>query len=85
MYSSQDIGIPGVEDPTTTLVLGYIKRAHVREDVLNENGTAVDPGKLRPIARLGGMSYSRLLEAFDISRVSWKDIREDYEAISRDS
>lgn len=64
-------------------MLGYIKRVHVREDVLTEDGTAVDPSKLRPIARLGGMSYTRLLEAFDISRVLWKDIREDYEKISQ--
>jgi len=83
LYSFQDIGIPGIESPTTTLVLGLIKKAHICEDVLNEDGTTIDPSKLRPIARLGGMSYSRLLEGFDISRPSWKDIREEYEEISR--
>ena len=66
-----------------TLVLGLIKRLHIREDVLSEDGMTVDPSKLRPIARLGGISYSRLLEGFDIPILSWKDIREDYEKISQ--
>jgi flavin reductase (DIM6/NTAB) family NADH-FMN oxidoreductase RutF len=83
LYSSQDIGIPGGKNPTATLVLGLIKKAHVREDVLTEGGSTVDPAKLRPVGRLGGKSYSRLLEAFDISGLSWTDIREDYEKISR--
>jgi flavin reductase (DIM6/NTAB) family NADH-FMN oxidoreductase RutF len=84
LYSFQDIGIPGVENPTATLVLGLIKRVHIREDVLSEDGTTVDPSKLRPIGRLGGVTYSRLLEGFDISLVSWEGIRKDYERISQD-
>lgn len=39
----------------------------------------MDPLKLRPIARLEGNSYVRLGEAFDLSRPSWKVLKEAIE------
>ncbi|KAF9012400.1 hypothetical protein BDQ17DRAFT_1271484, partial [Cyathus striatus] len=71
LYSFQDIG-PSEDKITTTVVFGLIKKVHIRESVLNEDGITVDPAKLRPIARLGGTTYSRVLEGFDLPRVSWK-------------
>ncbi|KAF8897036.1 hypothetical protein CPB84DRAFT_1681703 [Gymnopilus junonius] len=83
LYSSQDITPSGSQEPSTTVILGLIKKIHVRESVLNEDGLTVDPAKLRPIARLGGTSYGRLLEGFDLPRISWKSIRDFYKAMSR--
>ncbi|KAG7098654.1 hypothetical protein E1B28_000570 [Marasmius oreades] len=57
---------------TTTIVLGLIKQIHVRESVLSPDGLQVDPALLRPVARLGGTSYSRLTHGFGIPRISWK-------------
>ena len=40
----------------------------VREDAINEDKNLVDPVVLRPISRLGGISYGRLLDGVDIPR-----------------
>ncbi len=49
------------------IIIGQIQCAHVRDDVLNAAGH-IDPVKLDPVARLGGESYSRLGELFEIKR-----------------
>lgn len=81
LYHSQNITPPESTEITATLILGLIKRVHVRDSVLSEDGDAVDPGKLRPVARLGGNSYARLVEGFDLPRLSWKATRNNYAAI----
>ncbi|TFK74595.1 hypothetical protein BDN72DRAFT_759620 [Pluteus cervinus] len=81
LYSSQDIHHPKTGELTTTLVLGRIKQLHVRNSVLSEDGHSIDPAKLRPISRLGGTKYGRLLEGFSLPRVSWKASKEAYEAL----
>lgn len=70
---------------STTVILGTIKKVHVRESVLAEDGVSVDPAKLRPVARLGGTGYARLLDIFHLPRVSWKDIQGKYHNIQRRS
>jgi hypothetical protein len=65
------------------LVLGLIKRVHVRESFLREDGLTLDPAKLRPVARLGGVSYARMVEGFDLPRVSWKATKGVYEGIEK--
>ncbi|KAI1879752.1 hypothetical protein JX265_002706 [Neoarthrinium moseri] len=50
-------------------------RFWVREDALNEEKNLVDPAVLRPISRLGGITYGRLTEAMEITRpVFAKDV-----------
>ncbi|KAF7532030.1 hypothetical protein G7054_g8302 [Neopestalotiopsis clavispora] len=47
----------------------------VREDAVNEERNLVDPSILRPISRLGGITYGRLTEAMEIPRpVFEKDV-----------
>lgn len=58
-----DITSPSTGKVTTSLVLGTVKYIHVREDMLTERGN-VDPLKLRPIARLGDISYVRIGDPF---------------------
>ncbi|KAF8967834.1 hypothetical protein BDZ97DRAFT_1976813 [Flammula alnicola] len=85
LYSFQDITPSTSSEPSTTVVLGLIKKIHVRESVLNEDGVTVNPAKLRPIARLGGTTYARLLEGFDLPRPSWKAIKDEYPNLARKS
>lgn len=75
MYDFRDIAPPGVEEPTTTVVFGLIKLIHIHKAVLTEDGNTVDPSKLRPVARLGGTTFARLGDGFDISRPSWKALK----------
>lgn len=58
---------------SSTLVLGKILKFHVLEDVLTPESKGspkpiVDWQKLRPIARMGGDTYTVVDNGFDISR-----------------
>ncbi|KAG0706129.1 hypothetical protein DFH29DRAFT_980609 [Suillus ampliporus] len=75
LFYSYDICPPNSGEITHTLVLGLIKRAHVRESVLTAHGT-VDPAKLRAVSRLGGTMYARIGDGFELSRPTWKAIRD---------
>ena len=57
----------------TALILGRVLLYHVRDDLLE--GGAVDPSRLRPIARLGGELYSRLGEIFEKPRPRCQAVR----------
>lgn len=52
---------------SANLVIGEVVAIHVNDDVLDEKG-AVDPRKLRTIARLGGDDYSRSTDLFQMRR-----------------
>lgn len=68
--------MPDSDTVGTTLVLGLIKRAHVRSSALKPGTVEVDPSKLRPLARMGGNTYTRVVEGFDLPRVSWKEVED---------
>lgn len=44
----------------------------VREDAINEEKTIIDPKILKPVARLGGISYARVTEGMEILRPDWQ-------------
>lgn len=72
------------ESPATgkkTGVLAIIQgvRFHVREDAINEDWNAIDPEILRPMSRLGGISYGRTLEAMEIPRPEYDEQMKDEE------
>lgn len=54
-------------------------RFHAREDVINEQLNGLDVGKLKPVSRLGGNTYGKTTEGFDISRPEYKDLCKDLE------
>ncbi|KAI5924967.1 hypothetical protein F4810DRAFT_662193 [Camillea tinctor] len=61
-------------------------RFWVREDAINEERNLVDPAVLRPISRLGGITYGRVTEAFELLRpVFEKDVggMEGYEKLKQ--
>ncbi|KAF9244929.1 hypothetical protein BU15DRAFT_41526, partial [Melanogaster broomeanus] len=76
LFHTYDIRPPGTEKITHTLVLGLIKRVHVRESVLADNGT-IDPVRLRAVSRLGGTTYARIGEGFDLGRPNWEQIKDE--------
>ncbi|KAH8078050.1 hypothetical protein BXZ70DRAFT_689343 [Cristinia sonorae] len=76
LYDLKDIAPPGTDIPTTTLAIGLIKQIHVRNAVLSSDQKTVDPYRLRPVARLGGNSYSRIDSTFELGRPSWKALKE---------
>lgn len=57
---------PGKKTGVVALIEGV--RFWVREDAINEDRSLIDPDVLRPIARLGGITYARVLDGFEIPR-----------------
>lgn len=58
-------------DPSRTSGLTMIVEGvkfHIREDVVNEDLNVIDIGKLKPVSRLGGISYGRTNEIFELDR-----------------
>lgn len=50
-------------------------RIHVREDLINEERNTVDTAKLKPVARLGGITYGRVNDVFELPRPDYeKDV-----------
>jgi len=66
-----DIHEPGTSNVATTLILGTIKCIHARNDCLDDKGV-FDPEKLKPIARLGRIAFTKVTETIDIVRPGWK-------------
>jgi flavin reductase (DIM6/NTAB) family NADH-FMN oxidoreductase RutF len=48
------------------LILGEVLRMHVADDILD--GFRIDPGRLKAIARMGGNTYARTSDRFDLLR-----------------
>ncbi|KAI1337964.1 hypothetical protein F5Y15DRAFT_417404 [Xylariaceae sp. FL0016] len=72
-FESKNPATPGKK--TGCLVVLEGTRFWVREDAINEEKNLVKPEVLRPMSRLGGITYGRLTEAMEIERpVFEKDI-----------
>lgn len=50
-------------------------RFWVREDALNEERNMIDPQILRPMSRLGGIMYGRVVEGCELLRVVFEDAK----------
>ena len=64
---------PGTKTGTTAFLEG--RRFWVREDALNAERNLVDPAVLRPMSRLGGISYGTTSFGFEIPRPDWEDMK----------
>ncbi|CCM05012.1 uncharacterized protein FIBRA_07211 [Fibroporia radiculosa] len=71
LFNSQDLLSNYGPEVTTTFVMGSIKMVHVRNAVLSPDGVNVDPAKLRPMSRLGMVTYARLGDGIDIPIPMW--------------
>ncbi|KAK6077854.1 nitrilotriacetate monooxygenase component B [Seiridium cupressi] len=71
---------------TGALVVLEGTRFWVREDAINEERNIVDPAVLKPVSRLGGITYGRLTEGIEIPRPAFeKDVggQEGYEKLKK--
>lgn len=57
---------PGKKTSVLAIVEGV--RFWVREDAINEERNLIDPQVLRPMSRLGGIMYGRLVEGIELPR-----------------
>lgn len=53
---------------TGTVVLGRVKLFHARSDLIDGESLIVDTNKLMPVSRLGGITYARTTQAFELPR-----------------
>lgn len=60
---------PGKKTGVLAIVEGV--RFWVREDAINEEKNLVDPAVLRPMSRLGGITYGRVVEGIELLRPDW--------------
>ncbi|KAF8178441.1 hypothetical protein BJ912DRAFT_1130556 [Pholiota molesta] len=77
LYQAIEIKDPKTDEVSSTLILGLVKFIHVRNDIIEPTRGVVDPGKLKPVGRLGGILYTKVSEGFNLPRPSWKDIQDD--------
>ncbi|EJT97039.1 hypothetical protein DACRYDRAFT_112365 [Dacryopinax primogenitus] len=75
LLDAHNITNPSTGIASNTLIIGWVKHIHVRNDVLNERGV-VDPTKLRPVVRVGDISYARLGDVFRLTRHVWEKEKE---------
>jgi len=54
-----------------SVVIGEVIRFHVQDSIIDKD-MFIDPEKLKPVARLGGPSYSRIRDRFDMLRPAVK-------------
>lgn len=54
-----------------TLILGDVLRFHFQDDLLD--GFKIDPDKLKAIGRMGGPTYCRTRDHFDMPRPTWNE------------
>lgn len=60
---------------TTSVVIGQVVAYHVSKAVTGRSPTGklvVDPVKLAPVCRLGGVTYGRVTELYDLQRPNSK-------------
>lgn len=66
---------PGEKTGVLALIEGV--RFWAREDAINEDHSLIDPAVLKPVARLGGITYARVNDGFEIPRpVAKEEIKE---------
>lgn len=58
------------------MILGEVKRFHVRQDLIDPETLIIDTDKLQPVSRLGGISYGRTTSVYEVPRPIWKDEKE---------
>jgi flavin reductase (DIM6/NTAB) family NADH-FMN oxidoreductase RutF len=63
---------------TGCLIVLEATRFWVREDAINDERSLIDPAVLRPVARMGGITYARVTEAVELPRPAWaRDVEQE--------
>ncbi|GAA5962983.1 hypothetical protein JCM3765_006738 [Sporobolomyces pararoseus] len=56
---------------TGTVVLGKVLYFHINEQIIDKESFLIDTKELRPVSRLGGITYGRTTEAYELPRPVW--------------
>ncbi|GAA6011860.1 hypothetical protein JCM11491_000774 [Sporobolomyces phaffii] len=64
------------QERTGTVVLGRVRYFHVNDKIIDQESFLVDTKELKPVSRLGGISYARTTEAYELPRPVWKNEKE---------
>ncbi|TKA70338.1 hypothetical protein B0A55_07421 [Friedmanniomyces simplex] len=68
---------PGKKTGVLAIIEGV--RFWAREDAINEDRNIIDPAILRPMSRLGGITYGRLVEGIELPRPDWDEFKKEAE------
>ena len=68
LIDTKEFTSPATGKKTGVLAIIEGVRFHVREDALNEEQNIIDPEVLRPMSRLGGITYGRTLDGVELPR-----------------
>lgn len=63
---------PGRKTGVLAIIEGT--RFWVREDAINKDRNIIDPAILRPMSRLGGITYGRLTEGLELTRPDFDEV-----------
>jgi flavin reductase (DIM6/NTAB) family NADH-FMN oxidoreductase RutF len=61
---------------TATMLVVEGVRFWAREDAVDKGGSIIDLDKLRPMSRLGGITYARVTELIELPRPEWERLCE---------
>jgi hypothetical protein len=72
---------PTTGKPSGTVLIGTVKMFHVKEAVLDteDPGVKVMIEKLRPVSRLGGITYGRTMQGAEAQRPVWEKVKDSQE------
>ncbi|KAI5812049.1 hypothetical protein BZA77DRAFT_390988 [Pyronema omphalodes] len=83
LIHSHDWFSPSTGEKTGMLAIIEGVYFHVREDALNESKNAIDLAVLKPVGRLGGITYTRSREGYEILRPGYQADKEKSEFKAR--
>jgi flavin reductase (DIM6/NTAB) family NADH-FMN oxidoreductase RutF len=76
-WTSKSPNTPGKKTGVTAFLEGV--NFWVREDAIDKDGVLVDPAVIKPISRLGGITYARTTQAFELPRPDYNEVTKDPE------
>ncbi|KAF2828075.1 hypothetical protein CC86DRAFT_405093 [Ophiobolus disseminans] len=76
-WTSKNPATPDKKTGVTAFVEGV--KFWAREDAIDEQGVLIDPAVLKPISRLGGITYGRTTQAFELPRPDYDEVTKDPE------
>jgi flavin reductase (DIM6/NTAB) family NADH-FMN oxidoreductase RutF len=65
------------------LAIVEVTRFWVQENAIDENRSKIDLDVLRPVGQLGGVSYARVTDTFELPRTNWARSNLDLENLGR--
>ncbi|KAL6706079.1 hypothetical protein ACN47E_006181 [Coniothyrium glycines] len=76
-WTSKNAATPDKKTGVTAFIEGV--NFWVREDATDEQGVLIDPAVLKPVSRLGGITYGRTTQAYELPRPDFDEVTKDPE------